>query len=178
MNYTFGICNYAGGWVSNGVYLSVTGNIAGGLAQRLDPISPSQIPNLLYTITLTLPIFTPNPTAFNLFVQVKDNIQVKPGLIFTQLTFIVSGGNNANAYLQTDFTANLNGNPGPIYFKLEGTVYETGAFTLKGQETGVWNNVFGIQGFELSAVVAELGFSPSVCMLTGKKFFYFFFFEL
>jgi len=54
-----------------------------------------------------------------------------------------------------------------FFFKLSGDITAAGAVTLQGTETGQWNDIFGIKGFNLDNGACELGFSPVACTITG-----------
>jgi len=53
----------------------------------------------------------------------------------------------------------------PLTFTLAGSVSVTGGVTLTGAMQGVWNNVFGVHGFDVSNAVVKIGLAPQFCPL-------------
>jgi len=161
VKYSLAVCNYAGGVSPNGFTLGTTGTVVNNLARRLAPLSPNQIPILNFDITLYLPCFSSDPGAFKFYLDVQEPLAITPHITFNELTFNLQGGQSGYGSLEIKYQANLNNNPAPIGFDVKGVVTDTGSITLTGFETGVWNDIFGIQGFDLSNVDCEIQFGPT-----------------
>ena len=116
---------------------------------------------LNFDITLYLPCFSTDPTNFHFYLDLQEPLDLTPHITFQELTFILQGGTSGYGSLEIKYQANLQKNPAPISFDVKGVISETGTITLTGFEVGTWNNIFGINGFDLTNVDGELAFGPT-----------------
>jgi len=95
-----------------------------------------------------------------LYLALSDQIQINSYLYFEALTFTF-GFVPFDIGIDVQLKAIWNENP-PLNFDIGGQ-FNGNEVLLQGWMTGTWENAFGIKGFSLSNVIAELGFSPTMC---------------
>lgn len=148
---------------SSGITLQLDASVTGSLKGIFDKhlyLFPNK-PGDSYSLFINIPIFSSNPLAITLGYQEKENTQVSKHLWFQGFKFSLSVLGESVS-LDAVAIGKWNNNP-PLSFEVSGQFSASAGLVLWGDMMGTWENAFGFKGFNLSNVIAQIGFSPAAC---------------
>jgi len=147
----------------SGVSLAVSGQVTGTLQDKLNHVTYwwKKDTNMTFDTSLTLPIFTSDPLAISLSLDLTEEIPLSTHLWFESVAFSISIA-PFSISLDARVKAKFKRNP-VLFYEVAGSFNEAGDVLMWGALEGTWDNAFGIRGFSLSNVIMEFGFNPAMC---------------
>jgi len=109
-------------------------------------------------------VFTAAPEDITLAITWSEEIKLTDHLFFESVTFSVKVPTSVS--LETKIKALFTHNP-VLYFDVGGSYAVDNSVTMTGAMEGIWDNPFGIKGFDLGNVIVQFGFNPELCFLDG-----------
>eukprot|EP01089_Gocevia_fonbrunei_P006701 TRINITY_DN1756_c0_g1_i1.p1 TRINITY_DN1756_c0_g1~~TRINITY_DN1756_c0_g1_i1.p1 ORF type:complete len:1266 (+),score=271.82 TRINITY_DN1756_c0_g1_i1:192-3989(+) len=122
-------------------------------------------PDSNFAVSLSVPLFTRDPSALSVAFAIHDNISLTPDITLMQVAFTIHLETLAVS-LSTSVLGHFKRNP-DLRFDFAGTFNPDGSVLVEGDMWGTWDNAFGFKGFNLSNVIGQLGLNPSMCQLDG-----------
>eukprot|EP01130_Rhizamoeba_saxonica_P010540 TRINITY_DN4324_c0_g2_i1.p1 TRINITY_DN4324_c0_g2~~TRINITY_DN4324_c0_g2_i1.p1 ORF type:complete len:1002 (-),score=247.35 TRINITY_DN4324_c0_g2_i1:43-3048(-) len=118
-----------------------------------------QVGTITWQLAVNLPLSVVNAENWSVSLTFADEIKLRKNLWFenTQLSI-----DHQSFTLAAEFKAQLKNNPDLLTFKVSGDIGPT-QYGFKGEMDGTWTDVFGVRGFDLADVLAQVEFSPAAC---------------
>lgn len=151
-----------------GITIDTTGKLTNSLLSSVEQHAywySKDLSGMTFSLSLTVPVFSSDPADVDLTFTLADHIVLTPHLALSSVDFSLKFAPLAVSLAATA-VGNFSRNP-PLTFELSGTYDADASVVIDGGMIGTWDNAFGLQGFDLSNVLGEIGFNPTMCAATA-----------